>query len=44
MKGYTGKILFVDLSTGRIVDEPIPDEVYESFLSGVGVGCYVLHK
>jgi aldehyde:ferredoxin oxidoreductase len=44
MKGYTGKILFVDLSTGLIVDEPIPDEVYESLLSGVGLGCYVLHK
>ncbi len=44
MKGYTGKILFVDLSTGRITDESIPDEVYENFLSGVGLGCYVLHK
>lgn len=44
MKGYMGKILKVDLTTGDIRQENIPDEVYENFLSGVGLGVYYLHK
>ena len=44
MKGYTGKALFVNLSTGDIHSESIPDEVYEKFLSGVGLGVYTLYQ
>jgi len=44
MKGYMGKILRVDLTTGDIQHEDIPDEVYENYLSGVGLGAYYLHK
>lgn len=44
MKGYTGKVLRVNLTTGEIVVEKIPDEVYENFLSGVGLGVYYLHQ
>ena len=44
MKGYIGKVLFVDLSTGEFRDEVVADEVYESFLSGVGLGAYYLYK
>ncbi len=44
MKGYTGKILFVNLTTGDTQSQSIPDEVYENFLSGVGLGAYILYQ
>lgn len=44
MKGYTGKILFVDLSSGDIREESIPDHIYEMLLSGVGLGAYILYN
>jgi len=44
MKGYIGKILLVDLSTGDSHEESIPDYVYENLLSGVGLGVYILYN
>lgn len=44
MKGYTGKVLFVNLTTNDIHTETIPDEVYENYLSGVGLGAYMLYQ
>ncbi len=44
MQGYTGKVLFVNLSTGEIRTESIPDAVYEQYLSGVGLGAYLLYQ
>jgi aldehyde:ferredoxin oxidoreductase len=44
MKGYLGKVLKVDLTTGAIEKEEIPDEIYENFLSGVGLGAHYLYK
>ncbi|RLC28081.1 MAG: aldehyde ferredoxin oxidoreductase, partial [Deltaproteobacteria bacterium] len=44
MKGYTGRILIVDLSTFGIREEEIPDRVYENLLSGIGLGAYFLYK
>ncbi len=44
MKGYMGKILFVDLTNGCIKEQKINDDIYENFLSGVGLGAYVLYK
>ncbi len=44
MKAYTGKVLFVNLTTGDIHAETIPDEVYENYLSGVGLGAYILYQ
>lgn len=43
-KGYMGKILWVDLSTGQCHDETIPDQVYEQYLSGSGLGAYILSR
>ncbi len=40
MKGYTGKILLVDLTSRTWVDRPYPDRVYEQYLSGVGLAAY----
>lgn len=44
MKGYVGKALFVNLTTGEIHAETVADEVYENFLSGVGLGVHTLYQ
>ena len=44
MRSCTGKILKVDLSAGTTAVENIPDEVYESVLSGKGLGAWYLYK
>ena len=44
MVGYTGKILLVNLTSGKITEQVISDSVYENLLSGVGLGAYVLYK
>lgn len=44
MKGYTGKILSIDLSSGESRIEMIPDEVYEKYLSGLGLGVFYLYR
>lgn len=41
-KGYMGKVLFVDLGTGGFKEESIPDDVYANYLSGQGLGAYLL--
>ena len=43
-KGYMGKILLVDLTTGEIREEKLPDSVYEKYLAGMGLGAYVLYN
>ncbi|WP_050740135.1 aldehyde ferredoxin oxidoreductase family protein [Acetobacterium bakii] len=44
MKGYCGKILMVDLTKSTFEEIEIPDAIYENFLSGVGLGAYILYK
>ena len=44
MKGYTGKILYIDLSSGTFHIERIADEIYETYLSGLGLGVYYLYQ
>ena len=44
MKGYTGKIVSIDLSTRSYQVELIPDEIYEKFLSGLGLGIHYLYQ
>jgi len=44
MNAYTGKILSIDLETGKSQIEAVPDRVYEQFLSGLGLGVYYLYK
>jgi len=43
-KGYMGKILRVNLSTGDIREELVPDVIYASYLSGLGLGAHVLQR
>ncbi len=42
-RGYMGKVLIVDLSKGEFREETIPDEVYEKYLSGIGLAAYLLY-
>ena len=44
MKPYRGKILWVDLTRGECRDEIIPDQVYENFLSGIGLAASILYQ
>lgn len=43
-KAYMGKILMVDLSSGTMTEEKIPDDVYRQYLSGMGLGAYILYN
>ncbi|MFO7963757.1 MAG: aldehyde ferredoxin oxidoreductase family protein [Desulfobacterales bacterium] len=44
MNGYLGKVLNVNLTTGSIETEAVPEAVYKNVLSGVGLGAYYLYK
>jgi aldehyde:ferredoxin oxidoreductase len=44
INGVTGRILWVDLTAGTCTPESVPDEVYENFLSGVGLAAYYLYQ
>ncbi|MBP1688798.1 MAG: Aldehyde ferredoxin oxidoreductase [Deltaproteobacteria bacterium] len=41
-KGYTGKILNVDLTSGTTAIEQLPDSIYEQYLGGYGLGARIL--
>jgi len=43
-KGFTGKILFVDLGKGFITERVIPESVYENYLAGQGLAAYILYN
>ena len=42
--GYWGKVLFVNLSTGQIEAETLPEAVYRRYLGGYGLGVAVLYE
>src|SRR5512137_1916387 len=41
-RGYMGKILMVDLTKREIREETVPDEIYEKYLSGLGLAAHIL--
>jgi aldehyde:ferredoxin oxidoreductase len=43
-RGYTNKILMVDLTTGAIISEDLDLKVRDYFLGGRSLGLYLLHK
>ena len=43
MKGYAGKFLRVNLSTGTVADEPLPVQVAMDFIAGRGFGIKYLY-
>ena len=44
LKGYTGKILWVDLTTRELREEEVPTELYQKFLGGYGLGVKYLYE
>lgn len=42
--GYWGKMLFIDLSTGTIQTESLPEAVYRDTLGGYGLGVHILSE
>jgi len=42
--GYTGKILFVDLTAGTIREESPPESIYRDFIGGTGLGVRILYE
>ncbi|MCF8066946.1 MAG: aldehyde ferredoxin oxidoreductase family protein [Desulfobacterales bacterium] len=43
-KGYMGKILFADLSSGTFSEEKISEDIYRNFIGGQGLGARVLYQ
>ncbi|MFC2014389.1 aldehyde ferredoxin oxidoreductase family protein [Chloroflexota bacterium] len=41
--GYTGKILWVNLSTGEIKDETPDENLYKDYIGGYGIGARLLY-
>jgi len=44
MKGFFNRALIIDLGKKTFHEEPIPDEVFENYLGGKGLGVYLLLK
>ena len=44
VSGYNEKILFVDLSSGSIKEESLPETIYRDFIGGVGLGARILYE
>ena len=42
--GYTGKVLFVDLTKGIIEEEKVPEKIYRDFIGGYGLGIRILYE
>lgn len=43
ISGYMGKILFVNLSTGKITEETPDESLYRDFIGGYGIGAKILY-
>jgi len=43
MKGYIGKLLFVDLGSGKIEERPLDEAVARDFLGGPGLGAKIMY-
>jgi aldehyde:ferredoxin oxidoreductase len=44
MYGYMGKLLFVDLSTGRFHEEELTETLARLFVGGYGIGAKILYE
>ncbi len=41
--GYFGRVLLGDLSTGEIKEKNVPDEIYQNYLGGYGLGVKLIY-
>ncbi len=44
MFGVNGRILWVNLSDSSFKEEQIPEEIYRKYLTGYGLGVYILNR
>jgi aldehyde:ferredoxin oxidoreductase len=44
IKGYMGKLLFVDLSDGNIKEEAPDEGIYRNFIGGYGLGARIIYS
>lgn len=44
IKGYMGKILFVDLTHGECKEETLSEELCQDFMGGYGIGARILYE
>lgn len=44
MYGYKNRIARVNLTTGKVTYEELPDEVIRKFIGGKGLGYYIIYK
>jgi aldehyde:ferredoxin oxidoreductase len=42
--GYMGKLLFVNLSTGEMKEEPLDENILRNFIGGSGIGARMLYS
>ncbi len=42
--GYTGKILVIDLTSGSVEEELLPEATYRNFIGGAGLGARILYE
>ncbi len=42
--GYMGKVLWIDLGSGKIEFEEIPDDIYRKYIGGYGLGAYLIYQ
>lgn len=42
--GYTGKVLFVDLSKGELKDEALDEKLCREFIGGYGIGARIIYS
>ncbi len=43
-RGYMEKLLFVNLSTGEIKEEPLDENLCQNFVGGYGIGAMILYS
>ena len=43
-KGYMGKVLFIDLTSGAIKEESLSEDIYRDFIGGAGLGVRILYE
>ncbi len=43
ISGYMGKVLWVDLTKGKIKEEKLDDEFYKKYIGGYGIGARLLY-
>jgi len=43
-KGYMGKVLFIDLTSGAIKEKSPSEDIYRDFIGGAGLGVRILYE